>query len=276
MDHGIDLAGITGTGPSGRVIKRDVEAAIEAGPARTQAAPTAHVAAADARVNLTPMRKAIARRMTESWTTAPLFALQMEIDMGPAMKLRKEINAALADTGQKVSVNDLIIKACALALRDVPTMNVGWGGDHIVQFGGVHIGVAVAIDGGLITPVVRDADVRSIVDISNTVKDLAVRARQKKLAPDEYAGSTFSISNLGMYGISRFQAVINPPEAGILAAGAVQQRPVVEDGALAVGTRMDVTLSVDHRSADGAIGAEFLAALKRLLESPLLLMLGNS
>jgi pyruvate dehydrogenase E2 component (dihydrolipoamide acetyltransferase) len=271
-EHGLDVASIAGSGPSGRVVKRDVEDAVASGVARRSAALTP--APADARVSLTPMRKAIARRMTESWTTAPLFALQMEIDMGPAMAMRKELNAALAasDTGMKVSVNDMIIKACALALREVPTMNVGWGGDHIVQFGGVHIGVAVAIEGGLITPVVRDADRISLTAISTAVKDLATRARAKKLAPEEYSGSTFSISNLGMYGISRFQAIINPPEAGILAAGAVQKRPIVQDGEVVPGTRMDVTLSVDHRSADGAIGAEFLQALKRLLERPLLLM----
>ena len=270
-EHGLDIAVVTGSGPGGRVVKRDVEAAMAA-PAPTPTPPQTGTPDGQ-RVNLTPMRKAIARRMTESWTSAPLFALQMEIDMGAAMTLRKQLNASLAaaDAGLKISVNDMIIKACGLALREVPTMNVGWGGDHIVQFDGVHIGVAVAIDGGLITPVVRDADRLTLGTVTRTVRDLAARARDKKLAPEEYTGSTFSISNLGMYGIQRFQAVINPPEAGILAVGAVEQRPVVRDGAIAVGTRMDVVLSVDHRSADGAVGSVFLQALKRLLENPVLL-----
>jgi pyruvate dehydrogenase E2 component (dihydrolipoamide acetyltransferase) len=270
-EHGVDIAAVAGSGPAGRVVKRDVEAAVAA--VTTAAAATPAVAEGGERINLTPMRKAIARRMTESWTTAPLFALQMEIDMGPAMTLRKQLNTSLAaaDAGLKISVNDMIIKACGLALREVPAMNVGWGGDHIVQFDGVHIGVAVAIDGGLITPVVRDADTLTLGAITRNVRDLAGRARKKKLKPHEYTGSTFSISNLGMYGISRFQAVLNPPEAGILAVGAVQQRPVVQDGAIAVGMRMDVTLSVDHRSSDGAVGSVFLQALKRLLENPVLL-----
>lgn len=272
-EHGVDIGALAGSGPGGRVVKRDVEAAVAASASPPATTPATAPEADGEVIRLTPMRKAIARRMTESWTTAPLFALQMEIDMGPAMALRKQLNASLAaaDAGLKISVNDMIIKACGLALREVPAMNVGWGGDHIVQFDGVHIGVAVAIDGGLITPVIRDADKLTLGAITRAIRDLAGRAREKKLAPHEYSGSTFSVSNLGMYGITRFQAVINPPEAGILAVGAVEQRPVVQDGAIAVGTRMDINLSVDHRSSDGAVGSVFLQALKRLLENPVLL-----
>jgi pyruvate dehydrogenase E2 component (dihydrolipoamide acetyltransferase) len=216
------------------------------------------------------MRKTIANRMTESWTSAPHFALTTEIDMGPAMALRKQINAdlAAADTGIKLSVNDFILKSCALALRQVPDMNVAWGGDHVVQHDEVHIGVAVAIDGGLITPVVRHADTKSLGTISKEVRDMAGRAREKKLMPHEYTGSTFSLSNLGMFGVTNFQAVLNPPEAGILAAGAVVKKPVVEGNEIVPGLRMEVTLSCDHRSSDGAVGARFLQAVKRLLENP--------
>ena len=284
-EHGIDLAAIEGSGPRGRVVKRDVEAAIEAAeqeaakpstPKKKAAAlePTSSEPAdGGEQVSLSPMRKAIARRMTESWTTAPHFTLTTEIDMGEVMALRKSMNnkLAAAEAGLKLSVNDFILKACALALREVPAMNVAWGGDHVVQYDEVHIGVAVAIDGGLITPVVRHADKLTLGQISSTVRDLAGRARDKRLKPDEYTGSTFSVSNLGMFGVTQFQAVLNPPEAGILAVGAVVQKPVVQDGAIVVGTRMEVTLSCDHRSSDGAVGATLLQAIKRLLENPVLL-----
>ncbi|MBH25920.1 MAG: pyruvate dehydrogenase complex dihydrolipoamide acetyltransferase [Myxococcales bacterium] len=284
-EHGIALAAIEGSGPRGRVVKRDVEAAIEAAeqeaakpstPKKKAAAlePTSSEPAdGGEQVSLSPMRKAIARRMTESWTTAPHFTLTTEIDMGEVMALRKSMNnkLAAAEAGLKLSVNDFILKACALALREVPAMNVAWGGDHVVQYDEVHIGVAVAIDGGLITPVVRHADKLTLGQISSTVRDLAGRARDKRLKPDEYTGSTFSVSNLGMFGVTQFQAVLNPPEAGILAVGAVVQKPVVQDGAIVVGTRMEVTLSCDHRSSDGAVGATLLQAIKRLLENPVLL-----
>ncbi len=216
------------------------------------------------------MRKTIAGRMLTSWTSAPHFALSTEIDMGPAMALRATLNAGLAaaESDVKLSVNDMVIKACALALRQVPEMNVAWGGDHIVQHDSVHIGVAVAIEGGLITPVVRDADSRSLGAISAAVRDMAARAQIKKLKPEEYSGSTFSVSNLGMYGVTHFQAILNPPEAGILAVGAVVKKPVVQGDAVVPGQRMEVTLSCDHRSSDGAVGARFLQALKRALENP--------
>lgn len=293
QDHGLDLKAIEGSGPGGRIIKRDVEAALAtkaAAPAKAPAPvasllPSAAPAVAPSRsavvmlegserVELTPMRRAIAARMTESWTSAPLFALKTEVDMDAAVALRDQLNAALAqaEAGYKLSFNDLVIKACALALQKVPAMNVAWGGDHVVQHKVAHIGVAVAIEGGLITPVVRDADRKGLGTIAQEVKALATRARDRKLKPEEFTGSTFSISNLGMYGVTSFQAVINPPEAGILAVGALVRKPVVNAaGALAVGHRMEVNLSCDHRSTDGAVGATFLAEVKRLLENPVLL-----
>lgn len=287
--EGIDLHTVAGSGPRGRIIKRDIEAAMAAraaAPAPTPAAapdpaPAAVVPQIDAPtaaggeiVSLTPMRKTIASRMLASWNSAPHFALTTEIDMAPAMALRKSLNADLAeaDAGLKLSVNDLIIKACARALIDVPEMNVAWGGDHVVQHSKAHIGVAVALDGGLITPVVRDADTKSLGIISREIRDLAGRARDKKLKPEEYTGSTFSISNLGMFGITQFMAVLNPPEAGILAVGAVVEKPVVKDGEIVPGKRMEVTLSCDHRSADGAVGARFLKRLRELLEHPATLL----
>jgi pyruvate dehydrogenase E2 component (dihydrolipoamide acetyltransferase) len=295
QDHGLDLKNVEGSGPGGRIIKRDVEAALAAKAAAPAKAP-APVASllpsapppptvapsrsavvmleGSQRVELTPMRRAIAARMTESWTSAPLFALKTEVDMDAAVALRDQLNAALAqaEAGYKLSFNDLVIKACALALQKVPAMNVAWGGDHVVQHKVAHIGVAVAIEGGLITPVVRDADRKGLGAIAQEVKALATRARDRKLKPEEFTGSTFSISNLGMYGVTSFQAVINPPEAGILAVGALVRKPVVNAaGALAVGHRMEVNLSCDHRSTDGAVGATFLAEVKRLLENPVLL-----
>ncbi|MEL6179317.1 MAG: pyruvate dehydrogenase complex dihydrolipoamide acetyltransferase [Myxococcota bacterium] len=283
-EHSIELASLTGSGPRGRIVKRDVEAAIEAA-AQAPEAPKAQKRAPALQpsssppaeggevVDLSPMRKAIARRMVESWTTAPHFTLTTEIDMVEVMALRKSMNSKLAaaEAGIKLSVNDFIVKACALALRQVPAMNVAWGGDHLVQYDEVHIGVAVAIEGGLITPVVRNADTLTLGQISRTVRELAGRAREKRLKPEEYSGSTFSISNLGMFGVTQFQAVLNPPEAGILAVGAVVQKPVVADGALTIGTRMEVTLSCDHRSTDGAVGATLLQAIRRMLEHPVVL-----
>ncbi len=275
-DKGIDLSTVQGSGPRGRIVKADVQAA---SPAPVPSAPVAEPlpltppAEGGEVVTLTPMRKAIARRMTESWTTAPLFALTTEVDMGEVVALRATLNAKLkaAEAGVKLSMNDFVLKAVALALKDVPEMNVAWGGDHVVKYDYVHLGVAVAIPGGLITPVVRDADKLTLGAISKSVRDLATRARDKKLKPHEYAGSTFSVSNLGMFGITKFQAVLNPPEAGILAVGAVVDRPVVKDGAIVPGKRMEITLSCDHRSADGAVGARLMQAIVRYLENPILL-----
>lgn len=290
-DKGIALSSISGTGPGGRIIRADVEDAIEAG----ESAPAASSAGAGAAraadgepllvgempdasptfERMSQMRKTIARRMTQVWQNTPFFYLTMEIDMGKAMAKRKEFNTdlAAAEVDAKISVNDMIVKACALALRDYPRMNTAFAGEELATFDQVHIGVAVALDEGLITPTIRDADKKSLVTISRETRELATKAREKKLKPGEYGGSTFSISNLGMYGIDHFQAVINPPESGILACGAVQKVPVVEDGELTVGTRMKVTLTCDHRAVDGAIGAEFLRRVKKMLENPTLLLI---
>jgi pyruvate dehydrogenase E2 component (dihydrolipoamide acetyltransferase) len=289
-DNDLELSAVTGTGPGGRIIRADVEEALEAGVSSQSSAPTRQAAPAapgepivvgempDASASFEPMsqmRKTIARRMTQVWQNTPFFYLTMEIDMGAAMAKRKEFNndLAAAEVDAKISVNDMIVKACALALRDYPRMNTAFAGDELATFDQVHIGVAVALDEGLITPTLRDADKKSLVAISRETRELAAKARDKKLKPGEYGGSTFSISNLGMYGIDHFQAVINPPESGILACGAVQKVPVVEDGEITVGTRMKVTLTCDHRAVDGAIGAEFLRRVKKMLEHPTLLLI---
>ncbi|AWV90465.1 pyruvate dehydrogenase complex dihydrolipoamide acetyltransferase [Bradymonas sediminis] len=282
-DAGIELSEIEGSGPSGRVIKRDVEAAMESQGAKKAApAPKAASAAASAdglaagtQVPLSQMRKTIAKRLQSVWQSTPHFTLTMDIDMAAAMAKRKEINAGLkaANINAKVSVNDMIVKACAVALQEYPAMNVSYQDDHLLQFDEVHVGVAVAIEEGLITPTIRFANEKGLRKISEEVRELAGRAQDKKLKPEEYTGGTFTVSNLGMFGIDHFMAIINPPQAGILACGAVKKTPVVnDDGELEVGTRMKVTLSCDHRAVDGATGAEFLTHVKRLLETPLLLM----
>ncbi|RVU48072.1 pyruvate dehydrogenase complex dihydrolipoamide acetyltransferase [Lujinxingia sediminis] len=283
-DKGLDLSTIEGSGPGGRIIKRDIESA-KAAPAKAPraaaAAPSAelHAAAGLSEVpgeqkSLSQMRKTIAKRLVEVWQSTPHFYLTMGIDMAAAMKVRKDINAQLAaaEAGYKVSVNDLIVKAAAAALAKYPAMNTGFAGDSLYAFDEVNIGVAVAIEDGLITPTVRNADQKALGAIAREVRELAGRARDKKLKPEEYSAHTFSISNLGMYDIDEFMAVINPPDAAILACGAVKQVPVVVDGELAVGTRMKLTLACDHRVVDGATGAEFLNELRRNLENPLLLL----
>ncbi len=274
-EKGIDIASLQGSGPRGRIIAADVEQAEKSGGRRAPAP-----AGADAPVDmgteqgLSQMRKTIAKRLGQAWNDLPHFFLTMDIDMARTMELRKEINAHLAatDAGVKLSVNDFIVKACGVALERYPAMNRSFRGDHFVQFEQAHISIAVAIEDGLITPVVRNVGAKSLSTISEEVRELAGRAREKKLKPEEYTGGTFSISNLGMFGIEHFTAIINPPEAGILACGAVQQVPVVKDGQLVVGTRMKVTLSCDHRIVDGATGAEFLNVVKDNLENPMLMM----
>jgi pyruvate dehydrogenase E2 component (dihydrolipoamide acetyltransferase) len=285
-DKGIDLARIEGSGPAGRIIKRDVEEAAERPEPAEPAAPTPQrpePAAAETpaqpaeiageEVPLSQMRKTIAERLQSSWQSAPHFMLTVDIDMADAMARRKEINEALegSERGGKISVNDFIVKACAEGLREYPKMNVAYQGDHVMQYDEVHIGVAVAVEDGLVTPTIRDADQKSLSAISRESRELAEKARNKNLEPGDYGGSTFSVSNLGMFGIDHFTAVLNPPEAGILACGAVKEVPVAEDGELTVGTRMKVTLSCDHRAVDGAMGAEFLDKVKNLLENPVLL-----
>lgn len=283
-DAGIALEDITGSGPQGRIVKSDVEQAIaspaaqavsqsaatvKSGPGALAAGGVEHT-----ELGLSQMRKTIARRLVQVWQSTPHFFLTMDIDMGPAMAQRKLINEQIAAAGEdwKVSVNDLIIKACANALARYPQMNVAFENDKLFQFEEVNIGVAVAVEEGLITPTVRNADVKSLGSIAREARELAGRARDKKLQPEEYSSHTFSISNLGMYDIDNFMAVLNPPDAGILACGAVQQVPVVKDGEITVGTRMKVTLSCDHRAVDGAVGATFLKEVRALLENPILMM----
>jgi pyruvate dehydrogenase E2 component (dihydrolipoamide acetyltransferase) len=279
-EAGLDLASLQGTGPQGRIIKRDIEAALAQAPAAAPArlaAPqrTRSLSLAAARdagpesedVELSTVRRTIARRLVQSKGPVPHFYLTVDIAMDRVWDAYK----ALRDQKSSISINDIIIKATALALRQHPEINASFAGDHVKVFSRVHIGMAVALEDGLITPVLRDADLKPLEEISEEARSLAERARAKKLLPNEYTGATFSISNLGMMGIEEFSAIINPPEAAILAVGAVRQVPVVVDGALAAGWRMKVTLSVDHRVADGAAGARFLQTLRKFLEHRLLM-----
>jgi pyruvate dehydrogenase E2 component (dihydrolipoamide acetyltransferase) len=281
-ERGIDVRLVTGTGPAGRIVKRDVEAFVApAAAAQPAAAPAAAAPVAvpvvasgleGETVRLSQMRKAIAKNLSVAWQ-APAFMLTREIAMDAAMAFRKQLNAALAaDDAGKVSVNDLIIKACGKALIDVPEMNAAFQGDELLLYKTADIGVAVAVDGGLITPIVRRTEQKSLIAIAAESRELAGKARDKKLEPHEYSGSSFSISNLGMFGIDHFTAVLNPPAAGILAVGQTKRVPVVDaDGELSVGQRMTVTLTCDHRAVDGAVGAVFLQRFARYMETPLLL-----
>jgi pyruvate dehydrogenase E2 component (dihydrolipoamide acetyltransferase) len=280
----IPLASVSGSGPGGRIIKRDIEAWSAAAP--REAAPAAPpgraaaaaVPAAPPAPTLTPgteiphsnMRRVIAKRLAESKFAAPHFYVTMEIAMDASMALRQQV---IAESGIKVSVNDFVVKACAKALKHFPLVNATWAEDKIVTFGQVDVGIAVAIPDGLITPVVRKADQKSVVDIAREAKDLATRARERKLKPEEYVNATFTVSNLGMMGVTEFTAIINPPGSAIAAVGAVRRVPVVVGDGLGVGERMNITLSCDHRVVDGALGAQFLGEVRRLLESPLLLLL---
>jgi pyruvate dehydrogenase E2 component (dihydrolipoamide acetyltransferase) len=264
----IPLGSVPGSGPGGRIIKRDIEAWSQApqAPAAAASAPAMALAITPGQeIPLSGMRKTIARRLTESKVQAPHFYVTVEIAMEEAAALREQVQKA-EDT--KVSYNDIIVKACAKALRRFPAVNASWHGESIAVHGDVHIGIAVAIPDGLIVPVVRNAERKSLLAVSREVKELAGRARERRLKPEEFTGGTFSISNLGMYDVTEFTAIINPPESAILAVGAVRQTPVVRDGALAVGHRMNVTMSCDHRVIDGALGAQYLAELRRLLENP--------
>ena len=219
------------------------------------------------------MRRTIARRLTESTQTTPHYYLTIDVDIGPLADARKAMNAELEAAGKKVSLNDLIIKAAAVALRRVPEVNASWLGKEIHYHQVVDISIAVAVEDGLMTPVLRDADRKGVAQIAEEVRDLAGRARDKKLQPEDMSNGTFSISNLGMFGIEAFTAVINPPEGAILAVGTIRHEPVVEDGAIVPGRRMRFTMSCDHRLIDGATGAKFMAAFKRIAESPLNMLL---
>lgn len=267
-DAGLDLAGLRGSGPGGRVVKRDVEAAARAAEAAAAAAwPTAPGTEFED-VPLSPMRGTVARRLAESLGPVPHFFLTVDVDMTRALAARERINELLAARGAKASINDLVVKAVAVALTHHPECNAQWRGDSIRRFNRCHIGVAVAVPDGLVAPVVRDAQAKGLGEIGAEIRELAGRAREKRLQPHEYTGSTFSVSNLGMLGIEAFTAVINPPEAGILAVGAVEERPVAVGGKVVVRPRMRVTMSCDHRVIDGAQGARFLATLKAFLEEP--------
>ncbi len=282
---GIDLATVTGSGPGGRIVKADIEQAAKRGvrlgigtaaatppPRPLPTGPLPYHDDEYEAVENSMMRKAIARRLSESKQQVPHFYLSLDVTMDRLLDLRKQLNEA-ADGAFKLSVNDFIIKAVAGALQTVPAANATWTDQATLMHKHAHISVAVAIDGGLITPVVRYADRKSLVEISAEVKTLAARARAGELKPEEYSGGTFSISNLGMYGIRQFSAIVNPPEGAILAVGASEPRVVVEDGAPVVRNVMSLTLSCDHRVVDGAVGAEFLAALKKGLELPASLLL---
>ncbi len=284
---GIDLAKVTGSGPGGRIVKADIDAAAGAVPptlrqaqdertvAPARAEPAAVAALGDIpaeEIKLSSMRKVIARRLTESKQTVPHIYLSVDCVIDKLLAARKELNDSLAKSGVKLSVNDMVIKAVALALKKVPAANVQFAGDKMLQFRREDISVAVSIPSGLITPIIKDAANKGLATISAEMAALAERAKAGKLQPEEYQGGTFSISNMGMMGIKDFCAVINPPQAGILAVGAGEQRAIVKNGALAIATVMSVTGSFDHRVIDGAVGAEFLAAFKGYVEDPLTML----
>ena len=294
-DAGLDISSVAGSGPHGRVVKRDVEAAI-AGGAKPAAAVASEAKAAPATTAMPTgpsseavlknfeegsyelvkhdgMRKTIAKRLQESKQTIPHFYVSVDCQLDALLKLRGELNKAAPMRGDKpaykLSVNDMVIKALALSLRDVPDANVSWTDEAMVKHKHADVGVAVSIPGGLITPIIRAAETKALSTISNEMKDLGARAKEKKLKPIEYQGGTTAVSNMGMMGVSNFSAVVNPPHATILAVGAGEQSPVVKDGALAIATVMTVTLSTDHRCVDGALGAELLGAFKSYLENPM-------
>ncbi|WP_039965809.1 pyruvate dehydrogenase complex dihydrolipoamide acetyltransferase [Roseobacter sp. MED193] len=292
-DKGLDLGGITGSGPRGRIVKADVESATAAPKAAAApAAASAPAAAAPApagpssdqvarmyegrayeEVTLDGMRKTIAARLTEAKQTVPHFYLRRDIQLDALLKFRSQLNKQLEGRGVKLSVNDFIIKAVALALQAVPDANAVWAGDRVLKMKASDVAVAVAIEGGLFTPVLQDSELKSLSALSGEMKDLASRARDRKLAPHEYQGGSFAISNLGMFGIDNFDAIVNPPHAGILAVGAGAKKPVVgADGELKVATVMSVTMSVDHRVIDGALGAQLLQAIVENLENPMVML----
>ena len=299
---GVDITTVTGTGPAGRIVRADVEAAQGgASPSKSADAAAADALAAsvkakasapapapapapaaivpvssgeDTKVELSTMRKVIAERLLTSKTTIPHFYLHLEVDAQPLMSLRKQVNEQAEKThGNKYSVNDFILKAVINAAQIVPAINASFAGDHIVQFGNVGLSVAIAVEDGLVTPVIKEAQKKSLLDISLAVKDFAARARDKKLKPNEFDGGTITVSNLGAWGIESFDAIVNPPQAAILSVGAAVQKPVVENGQIVPGLRMNIGLSGDHRVVDGAVGAEFLAEVKKLIEQPALMLL---
>ncbi|GBD09061.1 Dihydrolipoyllysine-residue acetyltransferase component of pyruvate dehydrogenase complex [Candidatus Thermoflexus japonica] len=278
-EAGIDLREIPGTGPGGRVVKRDIDRYLQArAPTPTPAAPAPAAAPAPpsapppTAIPVSPLRQAIARRMTASKQTVPHFYVTVEVDMDEAMAWRARINEALGERG-RVSVNDMVVKAAALALREFPALRASYQEGGIVRHEAIHIGIAVALEEGLITVVLRDADKKPLAQIARESKELVERARSGKVRPEDIEGSVFTVSNLGMYEVEHFIAIINPPEAAIMAVGSVREVPVVKNGQLTVGQRMKVTVSADHRVTDGAEVARFLQAFRRYLENPLLLLI---
>jgi len=305
-EKGVDLSTLSGSGPGGRIVKADVEAASAGGTlpsqdasaaaglvaaikARNSASPASAGAAAtpapakalqatakagDKTVPLSSMRKIIAERLLLSKQTIPHFYLHVEVDVAPLLELRKQINAQAEQThGNKYSVNDFVLKAAINAAQAVPAVNASFAGDSIIEFEHVGMSVAIAVDDGLVTPVIKEAETKSLLQISREVKDMAVRAREKKLKPNEFDGGTITVSNLGAWGVESFDAIVNPPQALILSIGAAAEKPVVKDGQIVPGLRMNVGLSCDHRVVDGAVGAQFLAEFKKLLEQPALMLI---
>lgn len=301
-DLNVDLGSVEGSGPAGRIVKKDVEAASSGGgakkpssdanaaaalaasakskasaPAPAAAAPQAILPTAkegDERIELSSMRKIIASRLLASKVTIPHFYLHLEIDAAPLMAIRKQVNDQADKThGNKFSVNDFILLATIRAAQAVPAINASFAGDHIVKFKHVGLSVAIAIDDGLVTPVIKKAETQSLLAISQAVKDFAKRAKDKKLKPDEFDGGTITVSNLGAWGIESFDAIVNPPQAAILSVGAAIEKPVVKNGQIVPGLRMNIGLSADHRVVDGAVAAEFLSQVKKLLEQPALMLL---
>jgi pyruvate dehydrogenase E2 component (dihydrolipoamide acetyltransferase) len=283
-EKGIELSGLAGSGPGGRIVQRDVLGA-QSAPASVSKAPAPVSPAAavpamppgegDVRIALTGMRRAIAERLLASKTQIPHFYLHIEVDAGELMRIRAEVNADAEKAGLgKLTVNDFILKAATVAAARVPKVNASFAGDSVIQYANINLAVAVAVDDGLVTPVIREAQKKSLREMSEIVKDMAGRARTKKLKPEEYQGGTLTVSNLGNYGIESFSAIINPPQALILAIGAVVKKPVVNaQGQIVVGQRMSIGLSADHRVVDGAIGAEYLAELRKLIENPALMLI---
>ena len=288
---GMDLSGLKGSGPGGRIVKKDVEAAlaVDSAPAVPAAlsspapAPTPAPAPAeesgfalgvgDQRIELSSLRRIIAERLLTSKTTIPHFYLHTEADAAPLMEIRRQINLqAEATHGNKYTINDLVLKAVIGAMQAVPSVNATFGGDHILQYGEIGVAVAVAVEDGLVTPVVKNAAAKSLLQISREVKDLASRAREGKLLPNEFDGGTITVSNLGAHGIQSFDAIINPPQAAIISVGGIVEKPVVVDGEILPGLRLDLGLSCDHRVVDGAVGAEFLTQVKKLIEKPALML----
>lgn len=287
QQNGVDLSAIKGTGPNGRIVKADVEG-VKGGakPATAPAATQQTIAKAPATIANMPykegsydvipldgMRRTIAKRLSESFRDVPHFPLNVDIEIDKLLEVRKQLNAQAETMGGKISVNDLIIKATALALKAVPEANASFSDEGILMHHHADVAVAVAIDGGLITPIVRNAELKGILQISNEIKELASKAKNRKLLPEEYSGGTFSVSNLGMFGIKSFSSIINEPQGCILSVGAGEQRPVVKNGALAIATVMSVTLTCDHRVVDGAVGAKWVQSFKGFLENPISLML---